>query len=575
MAPTISNATISRHVSADPKEGLWTLEYLTLLHLLYTRFAFAIPKKRSQHVIVIFQKIFKFDLLIKHPSPSRTLADRHIPDKYLFRNNAGRGGKFKEVEADPKSPEQQARVEKMMPLIRTAIIDLSFQSAVSETQVPVAEDYEDGADGKDGEEVDDGEGVDEAVEEAGEETANVKSQQAGWNDEDFEEQSRLPQQGTKRKQSLDQSQDEPASKKKRVSRPAAAAAVGRAVGEKAEGAEDGVGEEGQPPKNNSGEGLTAVRKASRVTSSWNGPGNVHKKDNKMSAQNVSIEKHQFIVEDEKSALELMSANKTPMLLKHLQQAKLNGSLGKSSNAAGLSDFLYKIDNPLATQMNAAADWEKTQLSIFNRWGQEDGAKTSRVVERRRSDTHKDQTLSGYHDAMPQSDRTTFVAIRHQQSQQPHLAAGTMARNEHSLFQSFRDRHDSAISLPSTPYATSSPAGIDVHPKTSAQPSTSPSHSSHHARPKNALLLQAFYGPKPRTSAIASSNDGIGRGVQSETTATFGTGADLASSPHQSGERVDTAQSLHERTGEVVDLTVGVEAGEAFARKNPPVRRSHR
>ncbi|KAK4896459.1 hypothetical protein LTR27_005674 [Elasticomyces elasticus] len=604
MAPATSSTT-PRHVSADPKKGLWSLEYLTLLHLLYTRFAFADPKKRSQHVIAIFQ------------------------------NKAGRGGKFKEVEADPQTPEQQARVERVMPLIRKAITDLDSQDAVNEARGPVAEEDEDGeeADGA-GEEADGaGEEADEDEDGNDGEAGVREGEQAEADDGYVEGQSlrdpRLPR-GTKRKQSPSFAEPESASKRNRPSSSGFASVVGTAAIERSERAEDAGGEDGQAPTNDRIEGRTAARssnrrttqssrlqaaianggsevigtetnaaaavassnvsinpssqveqtsrrKASRVTSSWNGPVNMHKKGKRTSAQNIGTEEHPITVEEEKSALELMSADKTPSLLKHMQKAKLNGSLGKSSNAAGLSDFLYKIDNPLATQTDAVADWEKTQLSIFNQWAQEDGAKTSRLVERGRVNIREDGTLSGYHDSMPQLDRTSsdpLVAIPRQQSQQPHLAAGTMARNGRSLFQSFRDRHDSAISLSSTPYAASSPAGIDV-PKTFAQPSTSPSHSSQHARPDNALLLRAFYGPKPRTSAIATSHDRTGRGVQSKGKAAFDTGADLATSPHQSGERIESAQSLHEESGEVVDLIDSAEAGEAFARKNDLVRRSQR
>ncbi|KAK5675272.1 hypothetical protein LTS10_012034 [Elasticomyces elasticus] len=428
MAPTASNNTTSLPVSATPEKGSWSPQCLTFLHQIYTEFVFADLKKRSQHVIAIFQKIFEFDLLITHPNE---LEDRHIPDKYLAWNKAGRKGRFKEVEAEPKSPEQQARVNKIMPLIRSAIVDLGFQGAISETQIPVAEDDEDVEDGEDGENGEDGEGVDEAVEEAGEQVVNGESQQAGSNDEDVEEQSRAPQRKTKRKQIPDHSQNEPSSKKSRISRPAAAAAVEKAEEEEAEGAEDGIGEQGKPQTNDGGGSLVAIRssnrrtthssrlqeaiadggsgiigtqtnaaaavassnvsntpssqlqqtsrrKASRATSSWNGPANLHKKGKRISAQDLGTEEHPLIVEDEKSALELMSADKTPMLLKHLQKAKLNSSLGNSSNAAGLSNLLYKINNPLATPIEQVSDWQETQRRMFNWWADEEGASTART-----------------------------------------------------------------------------------------------------------------------------------------------------------------------------------------------------
>ncbi|KAK5690936.1 hypothetical protein LTR17_025824 [Elasticomyces elasticus] len=424
MAPTAANPTTSLPVSAAPKKGSWSLEYLTFLHQIYTEFAFADPKKRSQHVIAIFQKIFEFDLLITHPNE---LEDRHVPDKYLARNKAGRKGRFKEVEAEQRSPEQQARVNKIMPLIRSAITDLGFQRAISEAQVPVAENNEDGEeDGEADEEVDEEEHRNDV------EVGRGEGERIEADDHDGEGQSRRDaplQRGTKRKQSPDLAQTESASKR---SRPAAASAVVTVASERPEQAEDGVGGDGPAPTNDGGErrrvarsstrrttqsnrlqeaiadggsGVIGtetnaaaaaassnisfpapsqvkqknVKKASRATSSWDGPVTEQRKGKKDGAQRTGSEQDPIDVDDEQSVLDLLSTDKTANLLRHLQKAKLNGNLVKSSDPAALSKHLYKINNPLATQINEAFDWQDTQRRMFNRWADEEGAMTARTL----------------------------------------------------------------------------------------------------------------------------------------------------------------------------------------------------
>ncbi|KAK3643736.1 hypothetical protein LTR56_010041 [Elasticomyces elasticus] len=578
MAPATSNTAASRHVSADPKEGLWTLEYLTLLHLLYTRSAFADPKKRSQHVIAIFQRIFKFDLLITHPSPSRTLKDRHIPDKYLFRNKAGRGGKLKEVEADPKSPEQQARVDKIMPLIRSAITDLGFQNAISEAQAVVAGDDDDGEEGEEageeaGEEEDDGEV----------EASDGEDEGADAIDEYVEGQSRSDtrlQRGTKRKQSPDLPQNGSASKKNRSARSRAASVVKEEASEPAEQAAGGDTDNGKTSTSDDGNGRTAIRSSSRRTvqssrlqeaiadgdsdvigtttnataaatssyvdsspagrtkqkdvkkassarSSWNGPGTEQRRSKKKGLSNSgSMQYPIYVGEEVEDVLQMISADGTPKLLKMMQKAKLSGDLAKSSNVVDLSKYLYKIENPLASQADIAADWQETERRMFNQWavqqsssrlaGGDDESRTQEP-ENYRGKTQLNAMPSIDLTSMPDSPSTTSDVIADPLRRQPHAGA--------QLSKSFRNRHDSAISLTNTPYTSSLP--------------TPPTYGPRVEKPTNAFLLRPFYGPKPPT---ASSVGRTGVGVQFGSEATSAEGVDLATNSNSSGKEDDSAQA---------------------------------
>ncbi|KAK5690607.1 hypothetical protein LTR97_012162 [Elasticomyces elasticus] len=548
MAPTAPNTAASRHVSADPKEGLWTLEYLTLLYLLYTRFAFAIPTKRSQHVIAIFKKIFRFDLLIKHPSPSRTLADRHIPDKYLFRNKAGRGGKFKEVEADPKSLEQQARVDKIMPLIRSAITDLGFQNAVSEAQVTDAEDDEedDEVDEAD-KEADEGEDGSD-VEEGGREVENTEVNDDGDGGQSRRD-TRLPR-GTKRKHSLDLAQPGSASKKSRAASSGAAFAVEKAASEKAEGADDEVGQEVQLPTTlrDDDTGLTVarssrrrttqssrlkqaiadggsevigiesnaaaaavstdvgpspasstkqkdVKKASRAKSTSNGPVPEQRKGRKSSLGNSGTVLYPIDEDAEaENVLQMISADKTPNLLKMMQKKKLSGDLAKSSNVVGLSKHLYKMDNPLATPADIAADWQETERQMFNQW----------TVQQPSS------RLAGGNGGVSSQELE-----KHQDKAQ--------------------SKDLSSIDLNSMP---DSPSSTSNEMYSSAQPiATPPTYGHRVEKPTNAFLLRPFYGPKPHT---ASSVGHAGVGVQAGGEATSAEGDELLNKLNSSGKNNDSA-----------------------------------
>ncbi|KAK4945905.1 hypothetical protein LTR10_014997 [Elasticomyces elasticus] len=590
MAPATSSTTTPRRVSADPKKGLWSLEYLTLLHLLYTRFAFADPKNRSQHVTAIFKKVFKSDLLITHPPPN-ILKDRHIPDYYLSRNYTGRGSKFKEVEADPKSPEQQARVDQIMPLIRSAITGLGLQNAVSEMQVPAAEDDENGEeDGEAGEKMDGEEDRNDVeVGAGGDEKAEV--------DDDYEKgqsshDTRLLQRGTKRKQSPNLAQTESASKR---NRPAAASAVETAASERAERTEDELGEDGPASTNggaqrrrvarssnrrttqsnrlqeaiaDGGPGVIgtetnaaaavassvigfpastqvkqkSVKKASRARSSWNGPVMEQRNGKKSGLGNSGTVQYPIeVVEEVEDVLQLISADKTPDLLKMMQKAKLSGDLAKSSSVVGLSKHLYKIENPQATEADIAADWQETERQMFNQWTVQQLSSRSATgdhgINGQNLKTHQGKARSKDMSnidltSIPDSTSSTSSTMVDTLRQQSHIGAQSS--------KSFRDRHDSAISLTNTPYNSSS-AKDAVGQRTSAQPlPTTPTYGPHVGKPTNALLLRPFYGPKPHT---ASSVGRAGVGVQSGGEATSAEGDELSTKPNSSGKKNDSSQAL--------------------------------
>ncbi|KAK5747367.1 hypothetical protein LTR17_000006 [Elasticomyces elasticus] len=122
-----------------------------------------------------------------------------------------------------------------------------------------------------------------------------------------------------------------------------------------------------------------VKKASRPTSSWNGPVYEQRKGKKNGARRTGSEQDPIDLDDEQSALDLLSTHKTANLSRYLQKSKLSGDLMKSSDASALSKHLLKISNPLATQIEEASDWEETQRRKFNRWAGQDGAHSARIA----------------------------------------------------------------------------------------------------------------------------------------------------------------------------------------------------
>ncbi|KAK5690935.1 hypothetical protein LTR17_025823 [Elasticomyces elasticus] len=196
-------------VSADPlTKSRWTLEYMTALTALNEDFNLAKGTPgRGEHIGRIFRRVFRIDLGTTHTTD---LSNKKILDYYDSRNQKGRTQHFKDVvEANPPSAAQQARMAKVLPLLRQAVVDEGLGSVVVERNLPVA------VQGANGEDEDDEDGEEEVEEgdETNKEVVKVES------DGEYDEvQSRRSHRHAKRNRSSEVQPSEPVTKRSRTSK---------------------------------------------------------------------------------------------------------------------------------------------------------------------------------------------------------------------------------------------------------------------------------------------------------------------------------------------------------------------
>ncbi|KAK5747369.1 hypothetical protein LTR17_000008 [Elasticomyces elasticus] len=192
-------------VSADLlTKSRWTLDYMTALTALNENFNLAKGTPgRGEHIGRIFRRVFRIDLGTTHTTD---LSNKKILDYYDSRSQKGRTQDFKDIiEANPPSAAQQARMAKVLPLLRQAIADVGWGGVVVERNVAVS--------AQDGDEEDeDGE---EETEECGERNKEVvKIESDGEYDE---AQSHRSRRHAKRSRSSDVQTTGPVTKRSRTS----------------------------------------------------------------------------------------------------------------------------------------------------------------------------------------------------------------------------------------------------------------------------------------------------------------------------------------------------------------------
>ncbi|KAK5711401.1 hypothetical protein LTR15_012473 [Elasticomyces elasticus] len=296
------------------------------------------------------------------------------------------------------------------------------------------------------------------------------------------------------------------------------------------------------------------------------------------------------VDNEQSALDLLSTDKTANLLRHLQKAKLNGDLVKSSDPAALSKRPYKINNPLATHIDEASDWQDTQRRMFNRWAGQDSAQSARIAsgndhasvldspskasdalinatsQQRVKNTQRESTnpfgfwpipnYSRYPGSMaetsimppPRSSRNSSgsgvgagSARQHEDNERLRLFASTA-----QLPSAVQDQ-DTPTQAPDAMSSKKRSLFDDIRDRRDSaismpnlqQALTQPLPVPPRTMPTNALLLRPFYGPKPRTAATASSVGHVSINVQAGSGVALVGGNEPASDPNSSSRNDDS------------------------------------
>lgn len=134
ISPTPA-ATGTTAVSINPQKGRWTLEYATVLHLLFA--AFDDPDRNTadpEVVVKVFRYLFANDLPITHPNTGggNSLTDDNLVDYYKSSHLAGRGKIFEGIKTANPAPEQVARINRLTPMVKSAINQLGLDDLINE-----------------------------------------------------------------------------------------------------------------------------------------------------------------------------------------------------------------------------------------------------------------------------------------------------------------------------------------------------------------------------------------------------------------------------------------------------------
>ncbi|KAK0269597.1 hypothetical protein LTR35_014710 [Friedmanniomyces endolithicus] len=119
-------------ISSKPQKGRWTLEYCTVLHLLFTNPTYRSKAAQRVNIPKIFRQLFANDLLLTHPDG---ITDNQIADYYRSRKCARRSKNFQAIEAAELSDEQLALVARLTPQMRTAVEELGLEEMAQEEDV--------------------------------------------------------------------------------------------------------------------------------------------------------------------------------------------------------------------------------------------------------------------------------------------------------------------------------------------------------------------------------------------------------------------------------------------------------